>query len=280
MSHVGNDFDPRWDEEEEDRAQLEEDREKRLRNEALRSKENRSPGGDDRRRRRRSRSSSVSRSRSPVVRSAVNLAESNIDSRIERVLDAKLEGFLGKVKEVVSQKGGEDIDGVSGQMESLQLGQKELKRRQQASAMKTDGGRFQYLALSNIKGKIESAEKIVGGAVERSYTMSSTQMLELKQCLESARTVVDQRMDLVYRADTLPNGFRILTAFQKRVQQSELGSNPEQEKLWNEVAKQVEAEKKKSDLAFRAKRSTQQSTTNATTKGDQFFQLCLCKLIA
>ena len=129
--------DDNWDEEEEDRRLLEESQ--------------RNLDNEDSRLRR-------SRSRSPLrrgVRSSVSVPDSALDAHIEQVLESKLDGFLGKVKDVVSgaqqsqQPRTTDV-GLSGQMEALQLTQKELKRQQLASSMKTDGGRFQYLALSGM----------------------------------------------------------------------------------------------------------------------------------
>ena len=84
--------------------------------------------------------------------------------------------------------------------------------------------------------------------------MSATQLVDLAQSLEDARGLVDKRMDLVHKADTLPNGFRVLTAFQKKISESQLGSDPEQEKIWNETAKQVEREKEKKEKDARQKK--------------------------
>ena len=238
-----DEYDPNWEEEESDRVllaagggrnQVEDDRERRNHRSAPNDDDNDDEGGRD---------------RSPLrggPRSSVHFADSNIDARIQRALDEKLSSFLGKVKEVVNSKAKEDeAEGqLSGQMESLQLGQKEIRRRQLASSMKTDGGKFQFLALSEIKAKVESAQHMVNSACKKSFTMSSTQMLELAGELDKAHSLLDKRMDLVYRADSVPNGFRVLTAYQKRLQEADFGSNPENEKLWGEMVKQVEKEKK------------------------------------
>ena len=243
----GDEYDPNWEEEETDRLLIAdggrqimaEDDGGRHRSE---SKGDEDVGGRD-------------RSRSPLSqrpRSSVQYADSNIDARIQKALDEKLSSFLGQVKQVVSSKSREDEEegNLHGQMESLQLGQKEIRRRQLASSMKTDGGKFQFLALSEIKGKVENAQRLVNTACGKSFVMSSSQMLELAGDLDKAHSLLDKRMDLVYRADSVPNGFRVLTAYQKRLQEADFGSNPENEKLWGEMVKQVEKEKKDHDTSY------------------------------
>ena len=214
------------------------------------------------------------RSRSPVsqsrVRSSVHYADSNIEARIDAKLDSKFDGFLAKVREAVgsSSSNASSAEGaLSGQMENLVLTQKELKRQQLAASMKTDGGKYQFLALSEVKTKIEGAERIVKSSMGKSVPMSASQTIELSQCLEDARSLLDKRMDLVFRADTLPNGFKILSAYQKRLQESERSTDPEQEKLWGEVAKQIESEKKTKEALLKKKSSPYQGNYYKKGKG-------------
>ena len=254
--------DPPWDEEEEDQRRL---------------------YGDSRSSR---RFHDRSRSRSPVsqsrVRSSVHYADSNIEARIDEKLDAKFDSFLAKVRDAVgpSSSNAAPTDGaLCGQMESLVLTQKELKRQQLASSMKTDGGRYQFLALSEVKTKIEGAEQILKNAIGKSVPMSASQTIELSQYLEDARSLLDKRMDLVFRADTLPSGFKVLTAYQKRLQETERSSDPEQEKLWSEVAKQIENEKKAKEAFAKKKFASSHGNQNRRGNNNLFPQVlifCLC----
>jgi len=77
--------------------------------------------------------------------------------------------------------------------------------------------------------------------------MSPKAMLEQAALLQEARELLDRRMDLIHRADGLPNGFKILTTYQKRTEETNLASNPEQEKLWSEAVRAVEKEKKEKE---------------------------------
>ena len=120
----------------------------------------------------------VSQSR---VRSSVHFADANIEARIDAKLDSKFDGFLAKVREAVgsSSSNASPAEGaLSGQMENLVFTQKELRCQQLAASIKTDGGKYQFLAL---KTKIKGAEKIVKSSMGKSVPMSASQTIELSQ---------------------------------------------------------------------------------------------------
>ena len=219
MSSKYDDFylNPNWEEEEEDRALL---------GRGHQHEQIRNP--------------TRSRSRSPVarIRSAVTVSDGGLDARIGQALDKKLDSFLQKFASV-SQP--EDREGLSGKMESIQIAQRDLGRQQIAAKMRTDGGRFQYLALAEVKGKVEIAEKSVSNAIGNDYSFSPPELLKLAQNLQEARDLLGKRMELVSKADATPNGFKVLTAYQKKAE--ETSGDSQQDKLWAETAKQIEKEK-------------------------------------
>ena len=223
-----DEFDYQWEEEEEDARTIDD--------------ENQHQSDHGRRR----------RSRSPLERnhvaSTVVVTEGALESRIDHVIDAKLSGFLRKMEDTISRGKGDSSSSSNGNLEekveALQLKQKDLRRQQMAAKMKTDGGRYQFLALSEVKGKIEAVEKNLSSAIGNSYQMTESMMLQQAQLLQEARGLLDTRMDLIHRADGLPNGFRVLSTFQKKSSESQLASSPETDKLWNESVKAVEKEKK------------------------------------
>jgi hypothetical protein len=73
-------------------------------------------------------------------------------------------------------------------------------------------------------------------------------MASLKSSLEDldeAKKHINIRMDLVTRADNLPNGFCVLSAFEKKVYEAHNSFDSEQEKLWSDTVKQVKEKKEK-----------------------------------
>ena len=263
MSSQRDDFNPEWPEDDEDRRALQAlEKEGNDRNRAE------SVGGSVRGRGNRSPTRSRSRSRSPVMQSAVRIADGNIDSRIEKALDRKMDEFLSKVQHTVSGRANQAEEGLlAEQLESMQLTQKEIKRSQIATKMKTDGGRYQYMALSEVKGKLEAADKIVKTAISNAYTMSAAQMLQLAQQMSDMKSTLNKRMDLVCKADSLPNGFRVLTAYQKKVEDSHLSADPEAEKLWNETVKAVDRERKEREKRSGASSSSGYGRHQSQRKG-------------
>jgi hypothetical protein len=207
-----------WSEEEDDRQQLNQD---------VREARDRSP----------LRSSVRSRIRAPEP-------SENLASQISKAIDEKLDGFLTKFS--MGTLGG--LQGkspsISSQLEELKLSQKELLRQQKANGMNTEGGRFQFLALSKVRGKVESAELILRAAEKDPESFTVTALKSVLSEIEEAKKCIDKRMVLVARADALPNGFRVLSAFEKKVLDSQANSDPEQEKLWLETMKQVEKDQK------------------------------------
>ena len=211
-------FPRRWSEEEED-------------DESLRD---RSPLGNSRR---------VRRMKSTVV--------DPLTSKIEDLIEGKLEGLFEKVARLVdssTSKAGEEeqepTTSFSTKLEELQLTQKDLARQQKANAMVTEGGKYQFLALSKIRSKVESAELVLGSARSNPENFTLGALKSVLGDLKEARDVIDRRMDLVSKADSMPNGFRVLSAFEKRVEDSNANKDPEDQKIWSEVVKQMEKEKK------------------------------------
>ena len=244
-------FDPYWREEEED-------------NQAI-------FGGPNREDRVRNRSRSRSPGRS--VRSSVVVPDSAIERRVDRFLSGKLDNFLRQIqsslpgpspKEVVSDGAG----GFEEKLEALQASQAELKRAQVAHKMRTDGGRYQYLALADVQGQIESLEKILASAISNGYSMPPSAILQLAQISQEAKSKLERRMELVQRADSMPNGFKILTAFQKRMEQNQ-STNPEVEKVWNESAKAVEKAKTENTQRPHARRYPSHGN-DRTRRGDSW----------
>ena len=219
-SHGDFFLNPNWEEEEEDQALLGETTGRRYKHVGVRNP-----------------SRSRSRSHSPSIKSAVTVTDGGLDARIGKAL---LEKFTS-----ASRAENPDHEGLSGKMESIQLAQRDLVRQQAAAKMRTVGGRFQFLALAEVKGKVEIVEKSVSSAIGNSYSISPPDLLKLAQTLQEARDLLGRRMELVSKADATPNGFKVLTAYQKKV--AETSGDAQQDKLWQETAKQIEKEKEKTE---------------------------------
>jgi hypothetical protein len=188
------------------------------------------------------------RDRSPLrstIRSKVRVVDPDevLAARIDKVIDEKLEGFLNRLA-TSSLQGQGKSPSFSSQLEELKLSQKELSRQQKANSMNTEGGKFQFLALSKVRGKVESAELILRAAENDPESFTVTALKSVLSELEEAKKCIDKRMTLVERADALPNGFRVLSAFEKKVIDSQASTDPEQEKLWLETQRQVEKDQK------------------------------------
>ena len=187
------------------------------------------------------------RSKSPIdkrIRSAVTLADSAIEARIEQALDEKLNRFMETIQDSVARSSntriGEEV--FTGQMEEIMKTQKKIQRNQSGAKIKGEGTRYQYLSLYDVRSDIESAEKIVGKGIANNYSLTPSEMIDLARQLQEAHNRISTRLDLLKRADALPNGFRVLTAFQRKAEESE-SPIPEIEKSWAEALKLTEKEK-------------------------------------
>ena len=56
--------------------------------------------------------------------------------------------------------------------------------------MKTDGGRYQFLSLAEVKGKIEVVEACLSKAIGNSYSMTAPTMLNMAQTLQEAKSII------------------------------------------------------------------------------------------
>jgi hypothetical protein len=199
--------------------------------------------GEGSRRRIRSRSPLGSRR---VLRSKVTMPEpgESLSLQINKVIDKKLDCFLSQFSDL-SKGVSEKSPNISSKLEELQLAHQDLLRQQKASNMQTEGGKFQFLALSKVRSKVESAKVTLQAAKMNPGDFTLSALGAVLDKLKEAKKCIDRRMELVARADSMPNGFKVLSVFEKKVQDSQdANSDPKQEKMWAQTVKQVDKEKK------------------------------------
>jgi hypothetical protein len=205
-----------------------------------------------------------SRSRSPlrtgsqrVVKSRVSVPdpEERLSSQINKAIDDKLEGFLSRFSDLTNGVS-EKSPGFSTKLEELKSAHQELLRQQKASNMQTEGGKFQFLALSKVRSKVEAAEVILQAAKMNPDNFTLSALGAVLEELGEAKKCIDRRMELVSRADSMSNGFKVLSVFEKKMQDSQgASSDPEQDKLWMQTVKQLDKEKKDRERFSKLKRN-------------------------
>ena len=137
---------------------------------------------------------------------------------------------------------------MSKEIKELKKGQKELEVEKRISSLKTEGAQSQYRTIAFMGLKLDSAFKKID---ELSLSLDDTDdptylaLSSIKEDLLAAHELGKERLDLISKADSEPNGgWRALTKYEQAIQNSKT-SNPEREKLFAECVKKVAEEKKK-----------------------------------
>jgi hypothetical protein len=180
----------------------------------------------------RSRSRVRSRSKSPKL----------LPSSVEQAIDKKLDGFLSKVA-VMMQSQDSKPESLEAKVKELKLSQRELERHQKANKLHSEGGRFQFLSFSKVRGKLESMEGVLLEAAAEPEKFSYDALQSVLGDIKEAKLMIDHRLDFIARADGSPNGWKVLSHFEKMVENAP-GKDPEREKLWSEAVRAVDREKK------------------------------------
>jgi hypothetical protein len=121
----------------------------------------------------------------------------------------------------------------SSELEKLKLQHKTDSLLAGALALKSEGNRAQWHAFAKVKSSLADIR----------HKLESHDVLGALASIESGERIVDLRLDIIKRADSLPGGWPVATIFERKV----LGDADEkQDKAWASAESEYNAKKKSS----------------------------------
>ena len=148
---------------------------------------------------------------------------------------------------------------ISSELNDLKKQQQILQIETKANALTSAGAQSQYRAFASISMKIQNATEALddllltkSGPDDDDYKS----IHEVKKMIESAATEAEERISLIFKADSIPKcGWKALTVFEEKKRLQSTDSSAETDKAFASAVKQVQDDQKKSRQPSSSSRS-------------------------
>ena len=198
-------------------------------------------------------------------------------------LASALKPLESKLQQLSSTDGAKAGSSLTSDLQEIRAKQQQILIDTRANTLTSAGAQSQYRSLANIRLKVSNAVEALDDYL---LTFSSSEddayraITPIKASLEEALGDADDRIDLIFKADTEPKyGWKAITALEEKKKLS--SKDPEKDKAFAACLKKVQDADKKTSKSF--SQSQNKSFRNppggnpgySSSGGDSVFQVVL-----